>query len=67
MSILKALISKSELMSKTTHGDLKVIAERAEGFTGADLQALLYTAQLHKINGKVLDFSYLLLCFHLKM
>ena len=40
-------------MSRISLGDLKVIAEKAEGFTGADLQALIYTAQLHRLNGKI--------------
>ena len=38
--------------------DLRIVGERTEGFSGADLQALLYTTQLMKINeesGKVSD------------
>lgn len=51
LSILKALSAKSQaLMGRVSHGDLQVIANATEGFTGADLQALLYTAQLNGIH-----------------
>lgn len=37
-------------MGRVSHGDLQVIANATKGFTGADLQALLYTAQLNRIH-----------------
>ena len=37
-------------MEKISLSDLQVIAQGAEGFTGADLKALLYTAQLRRID-----------------
>ena len=37
-------------MGKISQSDLQVIAEGTEGFTGADLKALLYTAQLRRID-----------------
>jgi ATP-dependent Zn protease len=55
LSILSALSTKLPLMAGISKSDLEVIAQRTLGFTGADLQALLYTAQLHGIQGKVLN------------
>ena len=37
-------------MEKISLSDLQVIAKGTEGFTGADLKALLYTAQLRRID-----------------
>ena len=37
-------------MEKISLSDLQVIAQGTEGFTGADLKALLYTAQLRRID-----------------
>ena len=48
MEILAAL--SRHLKLSNPHQDLDTIADRTEGFTGADLQALLYNAQLLKIN-----------------
>lgn len=43
-------------MGEISHGDLQVIAESTEGFSGADLQALLYNAQVNKIHGNITIF-----------
>ena len=37
-------------MGKISPSDLQVIAQGTEGFTGADLKALLYNAQLKQID-----------------
>lgn len=50
-AIFKAL--GKERLKKISAGDLDVIAKRTRGFTGADLQALLYTAQLRRIHRKL--------------
>ena len=47
---MKALSAKLPLMEKISLSDLQVIAQGTEGFTGADLKALLYTAQLRRID-----------------
>ena len=39
--------------------DFAIIGEKSEGFSGADLQALLYTTQLMKINQET-GFIFLL-------
>ena len=44
------LMLKLPLMEKISLSDLQVIAQGTEGFTGADLKALLYTAQLRRID-----------------
>ena len=47
---MKALSAKLPLMGKISPSDLQVIAQGTEGFTGADLKALLYNAQLKQID-----------------
>ena len=59
-SILKALSAKLPLMGEISHSDLQVIAGRTEGFTGADLRALLYNAQLRLRRRKMGESTY---CF----
>lgn len=43
LSILQSLSSKLKLSAEV---DLNVVADRTNGFTGADLQAVLFTAQM---------------------
>ena len=60
LSILKALSAKLPLMEKISLSDLQVIAQGTEGFTGADLKALLYTAQLRRIDQQQSKSTWLL-------
>ncbi|KAI8639618.1 P-loop containing nucleoside triphosphate hydrolase protein [Parasitella parasitica] len=50
LEILEALASKMQLASDV---DLKVYAEKTEGFSGADLQGFLYNAHLEAIHGAI--------------
>lgn len=43
LSILQSLSGKLQLSAEV---DLSVVADRTNGFTGADLQAVLFTAQM---------------------
>lgn len=40
-------------MKLATNVDLRVYAERTEGFSGADLQGFLYNAHLEAIHGSI--------------
>ena len=40
-------------MGKISHSDLQVVANGSDGFTGADLQALLCTAQINLSQSKL--------------
>ncbi len=60
---------KSEVSRKLTKAmklapevDLEVIARNTEGFTGADLKAVLYTAQLGKLDKILIFFWYITYC-----
>lgn len=48
LSILKTLGKKLPSMIKISDDDLLVVANNSDGFTGADLQALLCTAQINQ-------------------
>ena len=50
LSILKTLGKKLPSMIKISDDDLLEVANRSDGFTGADLQALLCTAQINQSN-----------------
>jgi peroxin-1 len=50
LEILEALSLKMKLESNV---DLKVYAEKTEGFSGADLQGFLYNAHLEAIHGAI--------------
>lgn len=50
LEILQALASKMQLAADV---DLKVYAEKTEGFSGADLQGFLYNAHLEAIHGAI--------------
>ncbi|CAO3681391.1 Peroxisome biosynthesis protein pex1 [Rhizopus azygosporus] len=50
LEILQALSSKMKLAANV---DLRVYAERTEGFSGADLQGFLYNAHLEAIHGSI--------------
>ncbi|GAN06890.1 conserved hypothetical protein [Mucor ambiguus] len=50
LEILEALASKMQLAADV---DLKVYAEKTEGFSGADLQGFLYNAHLEAIHGAI--------------
>ncbi|CEP16460.1 hypothetical protein [Parasitella parasitica] len=50
LEILEALASKMQLASDV---DLRVYAEKTEGFSGADLQGFLYNAHLEAIHGAI--------------
>ena len=62
IEILTAL--SQHLNMENGNHDLAIIGEKSEGFSGADLQALLYTTQLMKINqGTGLIFYFLFALF----
>lgn len=50
LSILKTLGKKLPSMFKISDDDLLIVANNSDGFTGADLQALLCTAQINQSN-----------------
>lgn len=54
------VLSKS--LNLTSDVNLKEIARACEGYSGADLQAILYTAQLEAVTGFLEDDQVLKCC-----
>ena len=50
LQILKAASRKVDVADDT---DMQSLAERTEGYTGADIQALIYNAQLEAIHSTI--------------
>ena len=48
--ILKSLIGKIHMLQNLSSQELMCVAQNTAGFSGADLQAVLYTSQLKQLH-----------------
>ena len=59
LEILKSLIGKIHMLQNLSSQELMYVAQNTAGFSGADLQAVLYTSQLKQLErNKMQDFKH---------